>query len=188
MPAAVPSQLQHHPLRAPAYPAENDAPASDYPLESWPEWSAEEGIAAKSASRGAKFYHFDMLVEAASAGHGVALLTLPFVENDLCTGRLTLTCTTIRFGHGTYCLVQPLYTEGRTILDHFKVCCRRKRPATRSRLRRSDHRSHVIAAGEPHFRLGWRRRRFGRQNQTVFRMVGPPPEISQLQSGRNNRR
>lgn len=54
----------------------------------WPEWLAEHGVNRIDAERGPRFSSIYMALEAAQAGHGVALVAAPLVERDLATGRL----------------------------------------------------------------------------------------------------
>jgi DNA-binding transcriptional LysR family regulator len=60
--------------------------------QSWEEWFQSRGRESKQ-SNGPGFEHFHMLVDAAKAGIGVALVPLAFVEADLESNRL------VRLGH-----------------------------------------------------------------------------------------
>lgn len=121
VPVAAPSLLRRHPVHRPVDLTEATLLHQTTRPNAWSEWFAEQGIAAENAYRGAKFDHFAMIVEAASAGIGVALMPLPFVETDLRHGRLVPICAGTRSGHGAYYLVRPLCKTGLTILDRFEA-------------------------------------------------------------------
>jgi LysR family glycine cleavage system transcriptional activator len=54
----------------------------------WPRWLAAAGAAGIDASRGPRFTHTYLALQAAAAGQGVALVTSVLIGNDLATGRL----------------------------------------------------------------------------------------------------
>lgn len=54
----------------------------------WAEWLREAGVDRIDAARGPLFHNAHMALEAALAGHGVALTPAPLVERDLASGRL----------------------------------------------------------------------------------------------------
>ncbi|WP_180218909.1 LysR family transcriptional regulator [Rhizobium rhizogenes] len=55
----------------------------------WSNWSTHHGIAVPRAYQGLRFDQFSMLISAAMAGLGVALLPTYLIEDELASGRLT---------------------------------------------------------------------------------------------------
>lgn len=54
----------------------------------WAQWFDGQGIFAEQAYRGHRFEQFSMVIAAAAAGMGVALLPTYLIEDELATGRL----------------------------------------------------------------------------------------------------
>jgi LysR family glycine cleavage system transcriptional activator len=82
-----------HPLRTPADLAHatliHEAPDPLHePDFRWPRWLDELGVRGVDGMRGPQFTYSHMAVQAAIAGHGVALAALPYVADDLVTGQL----------------------------------------------------------------------------------------------------
>lgn len=104
-PIREPADLRHHTL------LHLDWRDTDVTLPDWQMWLASAGVdGIVDARRGPRFGHQSMAVDAAMAGHGVALGTSLLVSDDLGTGRLVRP-----FGHSvyeefTYFLVCPVET------------------------------------------------------------------------------
>lgn len=54
----------------------------------WADWLRHMGVEGVNAERGPLFHNTYMALEAAAAGHGVALAPAPMVDRDLATGKL----------------------------------------------------------------------------------------------------
>ncbi|TVQ32947.1 MAG: transcriptional regulator GcvA [Geminicoccaceae bacterium] len=78
----VPADLAGHTLLHHQHPA---SPAVD---PAWAMWLQAAGVRGIDAERGPRFSNHGLALDAAAAGHGVALADLSLVEDDLRTGRL----------------------------------------------------------------------------------------------------
>ncbi|UXS03573.1 LysR substrate-binding domain-containing protein [Agrobacterium tumefaciens] len=58
------------------------------PVFEWPHWLRANGIHSRIPTTGPRFTHPQVLIEAAAAGHGIALVRHSLVAGDLTTGRL----------------------------------------------------------------------------------------------------
>lgn len=58
--------------------------------KAWPEWFDAAGLAHPAPYAGHRFDQFSMLIEAAIAGMGIALLPRYLIETELASGRLTV--------------------------------------------------------------------------------------------------
>jgi LysR family transcriptional regulator, glycine cleavage system transcriptional activator len=81
-PLKEPADLRHHTL------IHIETPVKDRGLPDWPHWLKAARIKNVDASRGPVFDSSHMALEAAIAGHGVALAIAPLVQQDLESGRL----------------------------------------------------------------------------------------------------
>jgi LysR family transcriptional regulator, glycine cleavage system transcriptional activator len=77
----------------------------------WLDWFRHAGRDPRAVLRGARFDHFDMVISAAVAGLGVALLPELLVENELRAGRLKLASERRLPGAGPYALLYPSRAE-----------------------------------------------------------------------------
>jgi LysR family glycine cleavage system transcriptional activator len=71
----------------------------------WPRWLASAGVAGVDARSGPRFGQQSMAVQAAVAGHGVALGSAVLVADDLAAGRLVKPFEHTLYGDHTYYLV-----------------------------------------------------------------------------------
>ena len=86
----------------------------------WRQWFTEAGVHDINNMRGPRFDLFSMLVEAARAGLGVALVPRFLVLGELGEGTLTIPCSqTLRSEKGYY-LVYPESKQGSAALHAFK--------------------------------------------------------------------
>lgn len=86
----------------------------------WDDWYAKVGGAHEDVSRGPRFEHFAMAVQAAVAGMGVALIPTLFVEDELKHRHLVRLFKESLKGHGAYYLVEPEHVENSAIAQAFK--------------------------------------------------------------------
>jgi LysR family glycine cleavage system transcriptional activator len=84
----------------------------------WADWLAAAGVTGVDASRGAEYSHTPLVIQAAIAGEGVALLRAPFARAELASGRL----------------VRPFELSLKSELGFYFVCLpeRRKEPTIRA--------------------------------------------------------
>lgn len=81
-PLAVPADLVHHTLLHVSWKmADDEAP-------SWRMWLKAAGVTGIDADRGPRFNMDGLAIEAALAGHGVALVNRTLVKEDIAAGRL----------------------------------------------------------------------------------------------------
>lgn len=73
----------------------------------WLDWFRHAGRDPRSVLRGARFDHFDMVISAAVAGLGVALLPELLVQSELGAGRLRLASNRRLPGAAPYALLYP---------------------------------------------------------------------------------
>jgi LysR family glycine cleavage system transcriptional activator len=82
LPLAKPADLRRHTLiHSHTQDIRNSPP-------SWKIWLEAVGVSKVNAERGPQFSNIYMALEAAEAGHGVALAPAPLVERELANGRL----------------------------------------------------------------------------------------------------
>lgn len=79
----------------------------------WPDWFEQNAVAGVLAFHGHRFDQFNMIIEAASAGLGFALLPRYLIEGELASGRLVIALDRPMTTENNYYLVSP---EGKT--DH----------------------------------------------------------------------
>jgi len=75
--------------------------------DAWQRYAADTGIAITNAAVGARYGLHAMLIEAALAGLGVALVPRVYVEAELAEGRLVAPWPLSRSVSKTFCLVLP---------------------------------------------------------------------------------
>lgn len=75
--------------------------------DAWQRYSQETGIALTNPATGARYDLHAMLIEAALAGLGVALLPRLYVETELAQGRLVAPWPEVATISKTFCLVLP---------------------------------------------------------------------------------
>ncbi len=108
----------------PGYVASGDAKAENHPVEpseligryprlvhttrpkAWHDWAQANGIAVTGAP-GPAFEHFFMLIEAAMAGMGIALLPRVLIEGPLAEGSLEIVSDAWLKSSGAYYLITP---------------------------------------------------------------------------------
>lgn len=73
----------------------------------WAEWFAAAGLGPVEGLRGPRFQHFDMVIAAARAGLGLALLPDIFVAADIEAGRLRQVGALSLAGPAPYALIYP---------------------------------------------------------------------------------
>lgn len=75
--------------------------------DAWRQWFEIAGLANVNAMGGSRYELFSMLVEAAKAGLGVALVPRFFVVEEVAAGELVIPCTQILENPRSYYLVYP---------------------------------------------------------------------------------
>ncbi len=75
--------------------------------DAWREWFAVAGVENVNAMGGARYELFSMLVEAARAGLGVALVPRFFVIGEMASGQLLTPCPYVLHNQRSYYLVYP---------------------------------------------------------------------------------
>lgn len=81
-PLGQPADLRHHTL------IHVDWQRAGISAPTWPRWLASVGVDLPNANAGPRFAQQSMAVQAAVAGHGVALISELLVADDLAAGRL----------------------------------------------------------------------------------------------------
>ncbi len=87
--------------------------------DAWREWFAAAGLANVNAMGGARYELFAMLVEAALAKLGVALVPRFFVLSEIASGDLVVPCATVLHSQRSYYLVYPENKVGSASLQTF---------------------------------------------------------------------
>lgn len=88
--------------------------------EAWRHWFAQAGIHDAECMRGQRYELFSMLVEAARAGLGVALVPRFFVLNELRSGELVIPCELSLCSDSGYYLVYPESKQSSPLLKTFE--------------------------------------------------------------------
>ncbi|TKC87932.1 LysR family transcriptional regulator [Trinickia terrae] len=88
--------------------------------DAWRQWFAQAGVHDVDCMKGQRYELFTMLVEAARAGLGIALVPRFLVSRELSTGELTLPCdVSLRSDKGYY-LVYPEHKQNSPLLKAFE--------------------------------------------------------------------
>ena len=88
--------------------------------EAWRHWFAQAGIHDAECMRGQRYELFSMLVEAARAGLGVALVPRFFVLSELRSGELVIPCELSLRSESGYYLVYPESKQSSPLLKPFE--------------------------------------------------------------------
>ena len=110
-----------HPLRAPEDLKHHTLLHDVDVVEDWRSWLHAAGLADIDASRGPRFSHSAMLIEAAIAGQGVALARRSMVAQDLREGRLVQPFTLSFKAEFSYWVVCPESTAGKPKIAEFRA-------------------------------------------------------------------
>lgn len=87
--------------------------------ELWGDWLAAAGVEPFGQLRGPRFQHFGMVIAAAHAGMGVALLPDIFAAKALAGGTLRQPCPQVLTGGSPYALIRPAQAQAQRSLDLF---------------------------------------------------------------------
>jgi DNA-binding transcriptional LysR family regulator len=88
--------------------------------DAWRQWFAEAGIHDCNSMKGPRYELFSMLVEAARAGLGVALVPRFLVANELADGVLRIVCDLSLRSERGYYLVYPETKQSSALVHAFK--------------------------------------------------------------------
>ena len=75
--------------------------------DAWRDWFEVAGLSNVNAMGGSRYEVFAMLVEAAKAGLGVALMPRFFVLSEIASGELVVPCPYVLHNRRSYYLVYP---------------------------------------------------------------------------------
>ena len=89
--------------------------------DAWRHWFAQAGVDDINCMQGQRYELFSMLVEAARAGLGVALVPRFFVLHELAIGELTIPCDVSLTNHKGYYLVYPECKQSSPLLNAFET-------------------------------------------------------------------
>lgn len=87
----------------------------------WNEWFASVGIASVDRLQGPRVQHFDMVISAAQAGMGIALIPEIFARPALSSGALIKVDERAMSGPSPYALIQPASREVSASLHRFST-------------------------------------------------------------------
>ena len=88
--------------------------------DAWRHWLAQAGLHDVNCMRGQRYELFSMLVEAARAGLGIALVPRFFVLNELISGELIIPCDMSLHNENGYYLVYPESKHSSSLLETFR--------------------------------------------------------------------
>jgi LysR family glycine cleavage system transcriptional activator len=122
-------------VAAPSLVAEGQTLSStdlvSYPLiqlatrpELWNDWLAQSDAAPIERLQGPRVQHFDMVISAALAGLGIALLPEIFAEQAITSGALRQVHARTLCGSTPYALIRPKLREESMTMDAFEVWLR----------------------------------------------------------------
>jgi DNA-binding transcriptional LysR family regulator len=86
----------------------------------WLDWFSQVGVNGANALMGARFDHFYMMIQAAIAGLGVALLPKFLVSDELTSGRLVVAADHELQTSSAYWLVYPESKAHLPAVSHFR--------------------------------------------------------------------
>lgn len=89
--------------------------------ELWNDWLAQSDTAQIDRLQGPRMQHFDMVISAAEAGLGIALLPDIFAQQAIATGALHQVNPQGLRGRTPYALIRPTSGEKRATLDAFEA-------------------------------------------------------------------
>lgn len=92
--------------------------------ELWDDWFANAGIARVDRLQGPRFQHFDMVISAAEAGMGIALIPDIFAQQAIASGALHKVHSGTMRGPTPYALIRPSSREVSSAVDAFTVWLR----------------------------------------------------------------
>ena len=99
---------------------------AQYPLiqlatrpELWNDWFASAGVARVDRMQGPRFQHFDMVISAAQAGMGIALLPDIFAQPAIASGALHRVHPRTLSGPAPYALIRPTSRQASAAMDAF---------------------------------------------------------------------
>jgi DNA-binding transcriptional LysR family regulator len=88
--------------------------------DAWRQWFSQAGLHESNCMKGPRFEFFSMLIEAAAAGLGVALVPRFLVERELADGMLTVPCELSLRSENAYYLVYPESKQSSVLVQGFK--------------------------------------------------------------------
>ncbi len=88
--------------------------------EAWRHWFVQAGMHDFPCMKGQRYELFSMLVEAARAGLGIALMPRFLVLSEVANGELVIPCDTSLRNEKGYYLVYPEYKQGSLLLEVFR--------------------------------------------------------------------
>ena len=89
--------------------------------ELWNAWFANAGIASSDRLQGPRFEHFDMVISAAQAGMGIALLPEIFAQQAMASGALHQVHSRTLRGPAPYALIRPMSREISSAMTAFTI-------------------------------------------------------------------
>ena len=89
--------------------------------DAWRQWLAQAGVHDADSMKGQRYELFSMLVEAARAGLGIALVPRFLVSHELATGELTCPCDLPLQSDKGYYLVYPEHKQNSPWLQAFEA-------------------------------------------------------------------
>ena len=87
--------------------------------ELWDDWFSNAGIERIDRLQGPRFQHFDMVISAAQAGMGIALIPEIFAQQAIASGTLLKVHSQTLSGPTPYVLIRPANREVSSALDAF---------------------------------------------------------------------
>ena len=88
--------------------------------ELWLDWFHDAGLDPITILRGPRFEHFGMVLAAARAGLGVALVPDVLAASDLAGGRLRMVSSRVLPGRSNYALIYPARSQASASLRSFR--------------------------------------------------------------------
>jgi DNA-binding transcriptional LysR family regulator len=87
--------------------------------DAWREYSVEMSLTLDNPMRGSRYDLYSMIIEAAVAGLGVALVPRLYVDEEVRNGKLMTPFAASRNGHKTYCVIVPEEKRDLPVLKAF---------------------------------------------------------------------